>query len=315
MSEASQSELICRILSLDGGGSKGFYTLGILREVEAVLPKPLHDTFDLIFGTSTGAIIAALLALGNSVQEIQELYSKYIPTIMRARTRKAKSVALHELGQKVFGRTGFDAVLTNVGIVSTKWEIETPMIFKSDVNQAHGRTASFVPGFGCSIAETVEASCSAFPFFQRKIVTTAAGNNVELFDGGYVANNPTLYAIADATSGLGHALGNCRVLSVGCGQYPEPRRGIVCRLKQELLSVRLLNKTVSVNTASMDQLRAILFRNVPTVRISDTFDRPEMATDMFEHDLTKLNLLFQQGGESFARREKDVRDLLIEEVA
>ena len=315
MTEVSQSGETCKILSLDGGGSKGFYTIGVLREVEAVLPKPLHETFDLMFGTSTGAIIAALLALGNSVQEVHRLYSEHIPTIMRARTRTAKSRALHEVGKKVFGYSGFDAVLTNLGIVSTKWEIETPMIFKSNVNQAHGRTATFVPGFGCSIAETVEASCSAFPFFERKIVTTAAGDKVELFDGGYVANNPTLYALADAISGLGHDLKDCRVLSVGCGQYPEPRRGIVYRLKQELLSVRLLNKTVSVNTASMDQLRAILFRDVPTVRISDTFDRPEMATDMFECDMNKLNLLCQQGGESFARRENDVRDLLVKETA
>ena len=26
----------CRILSLDGGGAKGFYTLGVLKEIEAM---------------------------------------------------------------------------------------------------------------------------------------------------------------------------------------------------------------------------------------------------------------------------------------
>lgn len=26
----------CRILSLDGGGAKGFYTLGVLKEIEAL---------------------------------------------------------------------------------------------------------------------------------------------------------------------------------------------------------------------------------------------------------------------------------------
>ena len=50
---------ICRILSLDGGGAKGFYTLGVLREIEGMIKCPLHERFDLIFGTSTGAIIAA----------------------------------------------------------------------------------------------------------------------------------------------------------------------------------------------------------------------------------------------------------------
>ncbi len=42
------------VLSLDGGGAKGFYTLGVVAEIEAMLGQPLHTRFDLIFGTSTG---------------------------------------------------------------------------------------------------------------------------------------------------------------------------------------------------------------------------------------------------------------------
>jgi uncharacterized protein len=76
----------CRVLSLDGGGAKGFYTLGVLREIEA-----LWQSFDLIFGTSTGSIIAALLALGHSVEEIHKLYKDHVPTIMRHWTAGGKS--------------------------------------------------------------------------------------------------------------------------------------------------------------------------------------------------------------------------------
>jgi patatin-like phospholipase/acyl hydrolase len=54
------AERPCRILSLDGGGAKGFYSLGVLREIEGMIKRPLCERFDLIFGTSTGAIIAAL---------------------------------------------------------------------------------------------------------------------------------------------------------------------------------------------------------------------------------------------------------------
>ena len=50
---------IYRILSLDGGGSKGFYSLGVLKEIEAFINRPLCEHFNLVFGTSTGAIIAA----------------------------------------------------------------------------------------------------------------------------------------------------------------------------------------------------------------------------------------------------------------
>ena len=83
-----------RILSLDGGGAKGFYTLGVLREIEAMVDRPLHTRFDLIFGTSTGAIIAGLLALGRSVDEIHALYKEHVPTIMRSRTSSGRSAAL-----------------------------------------------------------------------------------------------------------------------------------------------------------------------------------------------------------------------------
>jgi patatin-like phospholipase/acyl hydrolase len=57
----------CRILSLDGCGAKGFYTLGVLRKIEGMVNCRLHEKFHLIFGTSTGGIIAALLGLGRSV--------------------------------------------------------------------------------------------------------------------------------------------------------------------------------------------------------------------------------------------------------
>ena len=72
----------CRTLALDGGGAKGFYTLGVLKQLEA-LTGPLHERFDLIFGTSTRAIIAALLALGKPVSEVRELYRKHVPRVMR----------------------------------------------------------------------------------------------------------------------------------------------------------------------------------------------------------------------------------------
>lgn len=61
----------------------------------------------------------------------------------------------------------------------------------------------------------------------------------------------------------------------------------------------------------MDQLRTILFKDVPTVRISDTFEQPEMATDLFEHDLKKLNILRQRGRESFAKVEPTLKEFLL----
>src|SRR3954462_2964438 len=89
-----------RVLSLDGGGAKGFYTLGVLKEIEGMLNCPLYKRFDLIFGTSTGAIIAALLALGREVNEIQELYRNYVPSIMKSWTRFGRTSALTRLADE-----------------------------------------------------------------------------------------------------------------------------------------------------------------------------------------------------------------------
>jgi uncharacterized protein len=309
---AFSSEKPCRILSLDGGGAKGFYTLGVLREIEGMVKCRLHEKFHLIFGTSTGAIIAALLALGKSVKEINDLYEEHVPTVMRVKSRRAKSLALTKLGDEIFKEDTFDKMKTGVGIVATRWVIERPMIFKTSIEQAHGRMGTFSPGFGVKVSDAVQASCSAFPFFERKIVKTDKGDLVELIDGGYCANNPTLYAIADAIMALKLPSAHIRVVSVGVGVYPAPKPSWFSTTKwaQKLMSVQLLQKTLEINTQSMDQLRHILFRQVPTVRISDTFEQPEMATDMFEHNMTKLNILRQRGSESFARQEQALQQLL-----
>jgi predicted acylesterase/phospholipase RssA len=71
-----------RILTLDGGGLKGILTLGILQKIENILRQRhgnsddfrLCHYFDLISGTSTGAIIAAALALGWPVEKLRDKY-------------------------------------------------------------------------------------------------------------------------------------------------------------------------------------------------------------------------------------------------
>ncbi len=310
----AESNDSCRILSLDGGGAKGFYTLGVLKELEAMIGKPLHSCFDLIFGTSTGSIIAALISLGHSIDEIHGLYKEHVPTVTKSRSKKGKSTALAQLASEVFGDRTFLDIKTGLGIVATRWEFERPMIFKASAAQAHGRYSTFEPGFGCTIADAVRASCSAYPIFERTILTTGRGERVELVDGGYCANNPTLYAIADAVSTLNVPRSALRVVSVGVGMYPEKKRWGLLRVAKNTIwlqdLIELLQKTLDINTTSMEQLRSILFKDVQTVRINDKFEKPEMATDLMEHDLNKLNLLNQRGRESFAPHEDRLKVLL-----
>ena len=73
-----------KILALDGGGIRGVLTLEILAEMEKQLKQKLGkgddfclgDYFDYIGGTSTGAIIAAGLSIGMSVQQLLDFYIK-----------------------------------------------------------------------------------------------------------------------------------------------------------------------------------------------------------------------------------------------
>jgi len=81
-----------RILALDGGGVRGIVSLAFLAEIEAMLRarfrKPdlvLSDYFDLIGGTSVGAMIATLLALGKDVAYVRARFEAWAPRIFEAR--------------------------------------------------------------------------------------------------------------------------------------------------------------------------------------------------------------------------------------
>lgn len=64
----------------------------------------------------------------------------------------------------MYADTKFENMRTGVSIVTTKWDIERPMIFKGQPTQAHGRRGTFVPCFGVSVREAVVASCSTHLF-------------------------------------------------------------------------------------------------------------------------------------------------------
>ena len=298
------------VLALDGGGAKGFYTLGILRQVEAMVGCPLHQKFGLMFGTSTGSIIASLLALGHGVEEIHTLYKSKVPQIMRRSTKRGRTKALRKVATELYGEKTFEAFKTDIGIVTTKWDLALPMIFKTNITQAHGRRETFKPGFGCTIADAVQASCAAYPYFNRHVVKLHDGTTIELADGGFCANNPALYAIADAAIAMGIPLSDVRLLSLGVGTYPTPPIKWVKRFYMNFKHMQALFKFMDSNTNSMEHLRGLLFRDIASVRIDDTFSMPELAMDFLEYDLAKLEKIYQRGGDSYAKVETQVRSLL-----
>lgn len=74
-----------KMLALDGGGIRGMITLQVLRRIEDIVGSRLCEYFDYIGGTSTGAIIAAGLARGKTVDELITFYRSVGPMMFEKR--------------------------------------------------------------------------------------------------------------------------------------------------------------------------------------------------------------------------------------
>ena len=296
-----------RILSLDGGGSKGVYTLGILREIEALAGRPLFEEFDLIYGTSTGAIIAALLALGWQVGDITDKYFEIVPDVMSHNSRDGKSQSLEEHANQLLGTETFSSFRTDVGIVATNYEAARPMIFKSSVRQSFGMSATFEPGFGCTVAQSLRASSAAFPFFEKVHLKTKNQGDAVLIDGGFIANNPTLLALADAVHAYGIPRERIKVLSIGTGIFSEPKQPLRFRLLGRSKYYQFVLRMLETNSRTIEQLRMLLFRDISTVRINDAYTQDEYAANLLTSDVTRLRKLNILGRESFSRCEADLK--------
>jgi len=298
------------ILVLDGGGSKGVYTLGVLKELELKMGSPLCEHFGLIFGTSTGSIIAALIALGHSINEIEELYLTLIPKIMGQKSKAQKSAAMEEQAQKIFGDKKFDSFKTNIGIVALNYETQRPLIFKTNIEQAHGMKQSFKAGFNCTIETAVRCSCAAYPFFSKMKIKIDNHGEIEVVDGGFIANNPTLYSMVDAYKALGYEESNIHLLNVGVGHYIEKTSGLYSRILKKFNFFQFIERVLTANTNSNTLVSKLLFPELDMLRISDSFPEPKHGTNMFETDLKKLNKMIQLGRSSYAKYEKDIVKLL-----
>ncbi|GLI68628.1 hypothetical protein VaNZ11_013106, partial [Volvox africanus] len=65
-----------RVLALDGGGMRGLALVQIMRHIERRTGRPLHQLFDLVVGTSTGAIVAFGLGVFHfSLDQCEAIYT------------------------------------------------------------------------------------------------------------------------------------------------------------------------------------------------------------------------------------------------
>lgn len=298
-----------KILVLDGGGSKGVYTLGVLRELELKLGGKLYKHFNLIYGTSTGSIIGALIALGYDISSIEKHYLELIPKIMNVSSKSGKSHNLKKKAEIVFGEKKFESFKTDVGIVALNYDTQQPLIFKSSINQAHRMKQSFKAGFGCTISDAVQCSSSAYPIFDKKVIETVNQGRITAIDGGFIANNATLFALIDAHKAFEQEESDIRLLNVGVGKFIEKSTGWKAKLLKKIKLYKFVERVLSANTNTNVIMSKLLFPNLKSVIINDSFPEPEYGTSMVEVDMIKLKKLIQLGRNSFAKHEKEIDNL------
>lgn len=251
-----------RILALDGGGLRGILTLGVLQHVERLLRKRhrggddfrLGHYFDLIAGTSTGAIIAAALAQEWSIERITREYKKlgaqvFERTLFRQGYLRARydHELLSERLRGLFGpqtRLGGRELKTGLLVVMKRLDSGSPWPVS---NNPHGRyyrarSSGAIANADYPLWQVVRASTAAPTFFDPEIIDiTQVGGRASqrgLFVDGGVSpfNNPALQAFMYATLGgyrVRWATGADKLLlvSVGTGaQDPTVRRSSVAAL-------------------------------------------------------------------------------------
>ena len=293
-----------RVLAVDGGGSKGMFAVGALVELEEQLGQTCDEVFDLVYGTSVGSIIATLIATGHDAKSIERWFLKEIPGIMGQKSRHQRSRALRQAVHNAFGARTFSQVDMLLGVVATRADFNSPMIFKTSADQAIQGKDSFEPGWGASLVDAIMGSCAAKPFFDDVRVPTLQGH-IPVLDGGFVASNPCLFALIDAIHTLGHRREDVVALNVGVGAYPEQRSRWLAETIKRCWPIRLMATVHSANTNTMQLLINILFRDVEIVRVDESYTAQQYATSFLESDPEKLSFM-SRAGRKRLREEDDL---------
>jgi len=292
-----------RILALDGGGLRGVLTLGILRELETLLRDRsgrgadfrLCDYFDLIAGTSTGAIIAAALSLGMSVDEVHGHYLNlgnlvFKRSLLRWGVLRAKFDAddVRKALQGVLGTRTMDSPDFRTGLLVMTKRLDTGSPWPITNNPAAkyfkaGTQATTVPNAEYPLWQVVRASTAAPYFFDPETIRIGRGDTArklkavvgDFVDGGVSpANNPALQALMTATMEgyrLNWPVGADRLLvvSVGTGKAdPEVGHANVIEAKSAIHAVLSL-KALMEDCA--DQVETVMqwLSSSPTARRID----------------------------------------------
>jgi uncharacterized protein len=196
-----------RILALDGGGVRGVISLELLAKIEGILANRyeipnfhLCQYFDLIGGTSTGAIIASLLSLGYSVAQIQNIYLSLAGRAFRHKegwwqpTRRLRSryvvTQLEALLKEYLKDIPLNSKSIQTGLcIVTKRVNDGHTAILSN----HPRTRYYDRDAPVLLRDAVRVSTAAPTYFIPEVLSLKTGRTAAYVDGGVsMANNPAL---------------------------------------------------------------------------------------------------------------------------
>ena len=207
-----------RVLSLDGGGMRGLYTISVLKSLSERFckssKKDIGKGFDLIVGTSTGGILATGLVAGIPIDEIMEIYSikgrdiftnpkpnglkKYWWAFKAWCTPANSNEPLQETLKRIFKKETVGDVYMRRGIglcvQALKLVDSSPRVFKTPHNpEKHADNKRNL----VDICLATSAAPIIFPV--ASIPEPDIKKAQEHFiDGGLWANNPTLIGLIEA---------------------------------------------------------------------------------------------------------------------
>lgn len=198
-----------RILSLDGGGTRGVLSIAYLKEIMKRVNRNLepYQMFDIICGTSTGGIIAALLgAQRASLAEAEVLYDAFIDKIFaqRSNLRLVTEQAAYDGRdwEKILYDMCGDQLLLDTNqhdcarffCISTKVNVNPPLPnLWRNYNYPPGQSSRYPGACRVNTFTAIRATTAAPTFF-----TPVQWESGLYCDGALVANNPTAIALQEA---------------------------------------------------------------------------------------------------------------------
>src|SRR5262249_46072098 len=188
-----------RLLALDGGGVRGVITVAFLERMEAVLaahegrPVRLGDWFDLVGGSSTGAVIAGAIALGHTTKELKHFYLERAPLALRRPFWRVMGLQAkfgarglrREIERVVGERTlGSEDLVTGLCVLAKRMDTGSPWIGANNPRAPdwHNPAAdSYIGNRHYRLANLVRASTAAPAYFDPELLPIVDGAIDALF--------------------------------------------------------------------------------------------------------------------------------------